>query len=251
MLTESSAGVILTIMGTSQVDVFDLSITGALGTAGVGVSMPLGNTATVALNQVTVSGGGGIGVAADGGTLTASRSTVAHNSGGGVSLSGAAFALTNNMIVNNGGNSSALGGVDIESITTTATHQLAFNTITANQGPNNVDTGVLCGSVVTVPIALDSDIIYGNLVGGSAVQFGGNANCTATYSDIGPDGTGSGTNINADPGFVNATQGNYHLAAGSPCIDAADPAATLTIDIDGDTRPQGSGFDIGADEYKP
>jgi hypothetical protein len=273
MLTESGAGVILTIMGSSQVSIYDLAITGALGAASVGISMPAGNTATTLLDQVTVSGGGGAGISATGGTLTIgqstvsgntgtgvsvstsvltlSRSTVAHNGGGGVSMTGATFDLTNNMIVNNGGNSSGLGGVDIESITTTGTHQLAFNTITANQGPNNVDTGVLCGSVVTVPIALDSDIVYGNLVGGSAVQFGGNANCTATYSDIGPDGTASGTNINADPGFVNATQGNYHLAAGSPCIDAADPAATLTIDIDGDTRPQGSGFDIGADEYKP
>jgi hypothetical protein len=183
--------------------------------------------------------------------LTLERSTISHNGGGGVSLTGAQFDLTNNMIVNNGGNSSALGGVDIESITTSGTHNVAFNTVTANQGPSSVDTGVLCGNVVTVPIALDSDVIYDNIVAGGGVQFGGNANCTTSYSDVGPDGTVSGTNINADPSFANPSTGDYHLTSDSPCIDAADPAATVDIDFYGVTRPQGSGRDIGAAEFKP
>ena len=42
--------------------------------------------------------------------------------------------------------------------------------------------------------------------------------------------------------------GDYHLASGSPCIDAGDPASTLDHDVAGQARPQGSGPDIGADE---
>jgi hypothetical protein len=98
---------------------------------------------------------------------------------------------------------------------------------------------------------LDSNIIYANSVSSGGHQLGGSTNCGAIYSDIGPDGSAGSGNINADPVFVSTTESDYHLTSGSPCIDVADPAATLDVDFDGDTRPQGSGRDIGADEYKP
>ena len=42
--------------------------------------------------------------------------------------------------------------------------------------------------------------------------------------------------------------GDYHLQQDSPCIDAGVGAGVYD-DIDGDSRPQGAGYDIGADEY--
>lgn len=46
-----------------------------------------------------------------------------------------------------------------------------------------------------------------------------------------------GTNIfNANPVFVNATGGNYHLASTSPCINAGTLINAPTIDLDGNTR---------------
>jgi hypothetical protein len=74
--------------------------------------------------------------------------------------------------------------------------------------------------------------------------------CSWAYSDIGPDGVTGNNNINADPLFANASQGDFHIGASSPCRDAADPGATLDSDIDRDTRPQGAARDIGADEAK-
>jgi VCBS repeat-containing protein len=53
--------------------------------------------------------------------------------------------------------------------------------------------------------------------------------------------------VNQDPGFKNAASRDYHLQSGSPAIDAGLPA--VLKDIEGTSRPQGSGYDIGAYEY--
>jgi hypothetical protein len=50
--------------------------------------------------------------------------------------------------------------------------------------------------------------------------------------------------------FAGATVGNLHLTAGSPAVDRGK-ATAATTDADGNPRPQGSGFDIGAYELVP
>ncbi len=60
------------------------------------------------------------------------------------------------------------------------------------------------------------------------------------------------TNLtNANPLFVNYQtdgSGNYHLSAGSPCLDTATSTNAPSTDFDGNARPQGAGYDIGAYE---
>jgi len=72
----------------------------------------------------------------------------------------------------------------------------------------------------------------------------------ANGTDWGGDGDISTGTINVwgNPAFVNPDDGDYHIDLSSAARDAGVDAG-VTADIDGDTRPQGSGYDIGADEF--
>ena len=72
-----------------------------------------------------------------------------------------------------------------------------------------------------------------------------------------PDPTGTNGNISVDPQFVDNFAVDYHLAPGSPAIDAGSPTGAPTTDFDGTSRPvdgDGNGsavVDIGAFEHAP
>jgi uncharacterized repeat protein (TIGR01451 family) len=54
---------------------------------------------------------------------------------------------------------------------------------------------------------------------------------------------------NRDPRFVSPAAKDYHIRAGSAAIDTgAATVPPVLVDIDDNLRPQGNGFDIGADE---
>jgi len=77
------------------------------------------------------------------------------------------------------------------------------------------------------------------------------ASITVTYSDIQLGWAGTG-NLNTDPLFVDALNGDYHLSGGSLCIDAGDNLAIpahVTVDLDGNPRIASTAVDMGAFEY--
>lgn len=110
------------------------------------------------------------------------------------------------------------------------------------------------------PVIVNS-IFWGDsadeLAGGNEIQYDTAVTGSVNYCAVDGGGTpgtswfqnGTG-NITADPLFVDATGGDFHLLASSPCIDAGDETVIEpnTFDIDGDPRIIGSRVDLGVDE---
>ena len=251
ILDRDGDGPILVVRSTgADVQILGLRITGASGVAGAnGIELqPNGGTPKLTLHRATIDSNQGIGISASGGTLTVTQSSISGNTGGGISITNAQFDLENNIIASNGGPATGFGGVRIDQVGA-GTRRFEFNTVTNNNGAAGTTTGVVC-TLVTQPITFSNNIVFDNQIGAARTQVGG-VNCSWTYSNIGPDGVAGVGNINMDPLFVNPAQNNFHLTSASPAKDAADPAATLAVDIDGDARPQGAARDMGADELAP
>jgi hypothetical protein len=64
--------------------------------------------------------------------------------------------------------------------------------------------------------------------------------CAVAYSDVQGGWAGTG-NIDADPMFVDAVGGDYHLLGDSPAIDAGDP----TSDCGNEPWPNGFRVNMG------
>jgi hypothetical protein len=244
-LTRTSNGILLEVKGSSRFDIYDLEITGASGAAGIGISLPAGNTATLSLYRVKVTGNQGPGVSAQGGSVTISQSTISGNVGGGISVTGATFEITNNFIYRNGNSTTAtIGGVSIAPMASSAS-VFAFNTVADNQIQNS---GALAGGVFcdTSGFAAANNVVVRNYVNNDPNRANANTSgiCTFPTSTISVSLAGIA--------FVRPDDNpyDYHLGAGSSAIDQATTPSAVAVDADGDARPQGAQKDIGADEYK-
>ena len=99
------------------------------------------------------------------------------------------------------------------------------------------------------PIYVNTQVLNGGTVTTSrnlAYMTNGGAPVSTAFT------CGQDNNVCADPLFVdtaNLIAGDYHLSAGSPAIDAGEHlGALVTADVEGVTRPQAGGYDIGAYE---
>jgi hypothetical protein len=184
------------------------------------------------------------GIFAQSGPLEILRSQIINNTGGGLSYHSGAITLTSTIISGNGGNGANLGGVLLQNLQGNVPN-IQFVTIAFNTTKN---TGGSPGLQSDVSVAIANSIAYSNAAQNVTTPLQICTSCTATYtlfSGTPPIGTG---NIAGAPLFVNVVLDNFHIQAGSPARNAADPNASIHFDVDGEPRPQGPGYDMGADE---
>jgi hypothetical protein len=208
-------------------------------------SVNLNLVGSVIRNNESTNSGGGVGVYAEDSGSTA-QATVTNNiihsnhsagNGGGVYGFSNLSANTSLVLINNtiSGNAADLagGGVRTYAANVANTSATVKNTIIwGNSAANGLDIALrnsLQGSaVVAVSFSDIGDVLP-------------DVDAPGTYNDL-------GNNIDADPMFVNSAAGNYRVGLGSPAIDSGTSDGAPPVDFEGHARPQGTGYDIGADE---
>jgi len=163
----------------------------------------------------------------------------ARGNGAGARRSSVSDSLiARNVSLNDRGSASGGGARNCRLIRCTVAGNLAGPGGSSSPGQGGIDS---CQSV-------ENCIIYENkLTDGTDSNANGS---TITYSCLGSSVSGTG-NIVADPLFVDSANGNYRLAANSPCIDAgAAGDLDLSFDLDGNPRVKGRSIDMGCYEFQ-
>ncbi len=219
---------------------FDNHSGGGLATAGT-----LALTGTRFLGNHSIWNGGGA-YAAGGATLAGARfeDNSADRYGGGLMLGSGAGRVVNALFDRNtaGGAGAAMylldpagAGGSVQVMHTT----IASPTVGAGQAI------VVGNGAVGITNTLIANYAAGIATAGSGAAT---SDYNLFYNAPASVVTGSHSIVGADPLFVDAAGGDYHLALGSPAIDAGADAG-VTLDLDGVTRPQAARYDIGAFEF--
>jgi len=173
--------------------------------------------------------------------------------GGGLYLSrDTSFTMTNNIVAANHSNYQG-GGMAFETggASEPVSGILVHNTFAANDQGSGEGRIAIHLNTPYVTLVLTNNLISGHTYGVYATT-----NSTATldhtlfYANSAGDTGGAGTIANANPvvGQDPLLNSEYHLQLGSPASDAGIAIPWLRNDVDGDSRPFGAGYDIGADE---
>ncbi|MGD9099820.1 MAG: ABC transporter substrate-binding protein, partial [Anaerolineae bacterium] len=172
--------------------------------------------------------------------------------GGGVFLQGNDATFTNNVIADNwaSGHGSALYSLG-------ATDRLYHTTIARNRGGDGsgiyATDWMCCGGPSN--LSLVNTIMFSHSVGINVMDGGTVMMNGVLWHDTPVTATHSATatviaqnQFTGDPLFVDPDAGDYHIGSGSAALSFGSQSG-LTHDIDGQPRPMGWGYDLGADEY--
>ena len=202
-------------------------------------------TTSITDNITTGQSGGVYGA---GTSLLVDRCRIIENRGSSAAAlsSGGACTIVGTLIASNVMIASGCVNCGQAPIELSGTPVIQSCTITGNVNPFNITGGV---AVQGGSLTLASSIVWGNT--GIDLFRQTNASITPSYSNIGTSNFAfTSPNFSADPLFIDAAGGDFHLASASPCRDAGspNPGGLPPTDIDGLPRIAGPLVDVGVDE---
>lgn len=217
----NTAGNALFILST--VTVKDVTVRG--GTTSSSNVMSNGN---VTMEDVQVQGAG-CAVGLNGGSLTVKRAVVKGGTNGICTYAPSVVNIENLLV-----SDTTDVGLDIPGVIGT----ISFSTIAQTGGAGSGVAGIRCSSsgltlkslIVSTPNAPSRPTVEGA--------------CIVQSSIVTPTAVPGAMNV--DPVFVSIPTGNFHISGGSPAKDAVNTGPPF--DFEGDVRPKGTRFDLGADE---
>jgi len=228
-------GIYNDVQGTAKVAVTNCALVNNSGGFGGGIGNSVGYgspaTPTVTVTSCSFTGnsasrnGGGVDIDMGSGAVTVTDCTFSANS--------ASFTVSTTLGL--GGGISIYGSDGLVTVTNST-----FIANAASNGGGGIDN--LGGARLTV--FADNDVLYGDAGGEVSNPFG---TLSTTYCDIQGGYAGIG-NIDADPLFVNAAAGDYHLMPASPCAGAGTSSAPAYLPYTQDNQPRPNPPSIGAFE---
>lgn len=212
--------------------------------SGAGINVN-GSEAVLSGNEIrgnTAITGGGLHILGNT-TLTLNGNKIIDNeakTGRGPAIllnEGAFIEGDNNIVADNGDNQGTGEGINVWSGTINGRHWTLANNDTiglvASNGSVTLVNSIVAGHSTA---GLFGDVIEAD----TTLFFNNNSNCSS--------GASCSESLEGDPAFADPSHYDYHITKGSAAFDKGIDADVRT-DIDGEVRPAGDGFDIGADEY--
>ena len=206
------------------------------GGSGNGIYLQGADTAFIEGNVIR-NNAGGIGMWASG-SPTIVNNVIQNNHGTAIGMVNQCDAnIIQNLIVNNNGD-----GINAAVPSGARCPWIINNTIYGNSGNGIWEDGFVAGGEILNNIVVGSPALSMNPWYGGAPPteqfndfYSTNGN---VYSGVVTNVNSSNGDISSDPLFVSAAGGDFHLATGSPCVDAGTNGAPLLppLDLDGYTR---------------